>query len=205
LNSNGKSLFSPLAPLNPQSAIRNPQLLQSLLSAAMQLTMLMAVFLPPSLVAMSIIRIMAVLHLPPAFRDSWFVVSLGLTLRYAALAVIVLAFADETEDRQLSELAAVDGASRWQSWLYVHLPRQWTLGAGAMLAIVLFAMTEVPVTMMLLPCEPNFAQWLVNQMHAVRDQDVIVACLVLMGAYALVAAAVIGVHRLMTISREGQK
>jgi len=93
-------------------------------------------------------------------------------------------------DPQLSELSAVDGASPFRAWLHVHLPRHWPLPAGALVMIALFGLTEVPATMLLLPPGlPSLSQWLLDQMHRLRDQHVVVACLALMGAYFLLAGA----------------
>ena len=164
--------------------------LPPLLSAIMQVTILLCMFLPPSLLAVALLKIMAALDLPAAIRNSWLAVSAGLVLRYCGLATIVLWFARRSEDRQLEELSAVDGASPFRAWLHVHLPRHWPLPAGAFLMVLLFGLTEVPATMLLLPPGlPSLPQWLLDQMHHLRDQHVVVACLVLIGAYLALAAA----------------
>jgi ABC-type Fe3+ transport system permease subunit len=161
-----------------------------LLGAIMQITVLLAMFLPASLLAVSLLKIMAALHVPAGIRDSWLPLAAGLTLRYAGLAVIVLWFSRRSEDRQLADLAAVDGATPFRAWLHVHLPRHWPLAAGAMLMIVMLGLTEVPATMLLLPPGlPSFPQWLLDQMHHLRDQHVVAACLAMAGTYLLAALA----------------
>jgi iron(III) transport system permease protein len=197
----GKNALPSGSPLNKHNVLTN---LPPLLGAVMQITVVLAMFLPPSLLAVSLMKIMAAIHLPPALRDSWLPVALGLTLRYAGLAVVVLWFARRSEDASLDDLAAVDGATPFRAWLHVHLPRHWPLGAGAMLIIVMFGLTEVPATMLLLPPGlPSFPQWLLDQMHHLRDQHVVAACLAMAGTYLLLAVAAAGVMRL--IARRGER
>ncbi len=53
--------------------------------------------------------------------------------------------------------------------------------------IVMFGMTELSATMVLLPAGlPNFAQRLLNQMHYARDQQVIASCLILIGFFLFI-------------------
>ncbi len=158
------------------------------LAAAMQISILFLMFLPASLPAVALLKMMAALDLPAPLRNGWLPLAAGLCQRYAGLAVIVLWFARRSEDPQLAELSAVDGASPFRAWLHVHLPRHWPLPVGALVMIVLFGLTEVPATMLLLPPGlPCLSQWLLDQMHHLRDQHVVVACLALMGAYFLLA------------------
>jgi ABC-type Fe3+ transport system permease subunit len=82
--------------------------------------------------------------------------------------------------RQLAEMAALDGASPFQTWRHVHLPRVWPVLVGTFLLVTMLGLTELPATMILLPAGlPDFAQRLLNQMHYARDQQVIASCLVL--------------------------
>jgi len=170
------------------------------LSAAMHVTILLAAFLPPALVGSALLRL--AVNLPPALCQSWVIVSAGLTMRFSAVALIVLRFAAGGASRQLSEMAAVDGASRTQAWLHVHLPLFWPLPVGAMLLVVMLSLTEVPATMMLLPAGlPNFAQRLLNQMHYARDQQVIASCIVLMASYLILAVAAVAILRLLPVRK----
>jgi ABC-type Fe3+ transport system permease subunit/DNA-binding beta-propeller fold protein YncE len=165
-------------------------------SAVMQITILASMFLPQSLLAASLLELLAVLDLPLAMRQSWLVVSAGLAMRYSAVALVILGLANQSRSRQLGELAALDGASPMKAYLTVHLPRLWPLPAGAFLLVLMFGMTEVPATMILLPAVPSFPQRLLNQMHYARDQDVIVSCLSLIGVYLLLALAIVALLRL---------
>jgi iron(III) transport system permease protein len=197
------ALGNPRSGGNARSA--PPLRLRGVLSACMQVTILLTMFLPPSLLGVSLLKLMTGLHLPPAIRESWLAVSAGLTLRYAGLAGLVLWFARRSESRELDDLAAIDGASPARAWWHVHLPRHWPLPAAAGLMILLFGMTEVPATMILLPAGlPSFSQWLLNQMHYVRDQDVVIACLALVGAYLMLAGAAAAILRVAGAAAYGK-
>ena len=157
----------------------------------MQLSLLLTMLLPPVLLAGGLSSLVTGLELY-AVRDSLVIVSLGLALRYAGLAMIVLHFARRGLARDMTDLADVDGASRWQTFWHVSLPHQWPTLAGAAIVVMMMGITEIPATMLLLPAGvPNFAQHLLDQMHAVRQQDVIASCTVLVGSYLAVAAAAV--------------
>ncbi|MFB3892773.1 MAG: ABC transporter permease [Phycisphaerae bacterium] len=178
--------------------------LRKALSGIMQLSILVTMFLPPTLVAVAFVRIMAMLGLD-SLRDSWCILSIGLAARYAGLALVILWQADQAEDRQLSELAAVDGASAFRAWWHVHLPRRWPLGAGALALVTIFSLTERPLTVVLLPAGlPSLSEWLMGVMHAVRGEEVIAACLVMIAAYLALAGVVLGIHRFITSADERQ-
>ena len=163
----------------------------AMLSRVMRYTILLAMFLPPVLLASAVLEAMAGSHLPAGLRESPLVVSWGLTLRYAGAALVLMHLAMGSRDRQLAEMAAIDGASATQAWWHVHLPRLWPTLAGCFVLVGMLGMTEVPSTMILLPPGvPNFAQRLMNQMHYARDAQVIASCLVLCGVYVLLALLV---------------
>lgn len=182
--------------------------LARLASNLLQMIILVAMLLPPVLLAGGLLKMLADLDAPTILRESILVLSAGLTMRYAGLALLVMHFARRSAVRELSELAAIDGATPWQTFWHVHLPRQWLLPAGAGVLIMMMGMTEIPATLLLLPPGlPNFAQRLLNQMHYSRDQAVIASCLVLIGAYlaiGLAAAIVAGLsgrqRRIATIA-----
>lgn len=156
-----------------------------------QWTTLAAMFLPGSLVGAAIIRFQVALDLPPAVGQGWWILSVGLAARFSGLALVVLKLARDGADRHLHEMAAVDGAGAWATWRRIDLPRAWPLAAGAGLLVLLFSLTEVAATMMLLPPGvPAFAQRLLNQMHYARDQHVIASCLMLVTAYLALVAPV---------------
>jgi DNA-binding beta-propeller fold protein YncE len=149
-------------------------------------------FVPASLVAVSLLKTMAICNLPVFFRQSWYIVSVGQAARFTGVALILLILTRASHARHLSEMASLDGASWLKSWWYVHLPRTWRLFAGAFLLILMFSITELSATMVLLPAGlPNFAQRLLNQMHYARDQQVIASCLILICLFLILAALLV--------------
>ena len=160
------------------------------LGGLMHATILLALLLPGSLVAAAIVELAAAMSLPEAIRQGWPMVSAGLAARWTGISLLVLRLARDWRDRHLASMAAADGASKFDAWRLVHLPRNWPLPAAALGLVAMLGLTEVPATMVLLPAGvPNFAQRLLNQMHYARDQQVIASCLMLVGVYAVVAAA----------------
>lgn len=156
--------------------------------------------LPASIIAVSIIRIMAVLHLPASIREGWFIVSIGLACRFAGVALILLFLTRHSQRQILSEMAQLDGASHFQIFRHIHLPQVWPLLLGSFILISMFSMTEISVTMILLPAGvPNFAQRLLNQMHYARDQQVIASCLILIGVFALLTFLLVLLFRLIRL------
>ncbi len=160
-----------------------------ILSIVVYTTIFLAMFVPASLVAVSLLKIMAICNLPVFLRQSWCIVSAGQAARFSGIALILLILTRASHERHLSEMASLDGASRLKSWWYVHLPRTWRLFVGAFLLILMFSITELSATMVLLPAGlPNFAQRLLNQMHYARDQQVIASCLILICLFLSLAA-----------------
>ncbi len=152
----------------------------------------LAMLAPGSVVAVSLLKIAAVCNIPTCVRDSWFIVSAGLAVRFTGAALIVIILSRSLRQRQLSESAALDGASGIQAFYHVHLPRLWPVIAGAFLMLVMFGMTETSATMVLLPAGlPNFAQQLLNQMHYARDRQVIASCLILIATFIVFASLVV--------------
>jgi ABC-type Fe3+ transport system permease subunit/DNA-binding beta-propeller fold protein YncE len=188
-------------------ALRCPQLwcgtIGSGLSLVVRTTILLAMFVPASLVAASLIRMLAVCDAPSGLRQAWYLVSAGQAARFAGVALILLLLTRYPYERQLSEMASLDGASRPTAWWYVHLPHTWPVLVGTFILIVMFSVTELSATMVLLPAGlPNFAQRLVNQMHYARDQQVIASCLVLYGVFLVLAAVVVLLLRVMRMRRQ---
>jgi len=172
------------------------------LRLGVQGTIFLAMFVPASLIAVSMIRIMAVFDLPNAIRQSWWVVSAGQAARFTGVALILLLFGKGSEQKHLSEMASLDGASRLGAWWHVHLPGTWRLFVGVFLLIVMFGMTELSATMVLLPAGvPNFAQRLLNQMHYARDQQVIASCLLLILVFVGIAAVFVLLLRAVRFNR----
>ena len=163
------------------------------LSGAVYSTIFLAMFLPGALIGISLLRLASSAGLPASIRGGWYFVSLGQAARFAGLALIVLQLARDSRDRHLAEMASTDGASAVQRWRYVHLPRVWPTAVAAFVLVAMFSMTELAATMVLLPAGvPNFAQSLLNQMHYLRDQQVIASCLALVGVYAAAAGLIAG-------------
>ncbi|MBN2588527.1 MAG: 6-bladed beta-propeller [Sedimentisphaerales bacterium] len=163
-------------------------------------TIFLIMLLPASIIAVSIIRIMAVLHLPTSIREGWFIVSIGLACRFAGVALILLVLTRHSQRQILSEMAHVDGASQFQIFRYIHLPHVWPLWVGSFILISMFSMTEISATMILLPAGvPNFSQRLLNQMHYARDQQVIASCLILIGIFGLMSLILVSLFRLLRL------
>lgn len=155
-------------------------------SVIVNATIFLAMFLPASLIAVSIVKMFGGSELTAGLRQEWFIVSIGHACRFSGVALIILLLTCGSHQRHLSEMAALDGVSRFKTWLYVHLPCTWRLLTGSFLLIVMFSVTEVSATMILLPAGfTNFAQRLLNQMHYARDQQVIASCLILTSSFVL--------------------
>jgi len=171
---------------------------RGLLSFVLRTTILLVMFIPASLVAVSLLKMLAVCHAPMALRQSWYIVSAGQAGRFAGIALILLLMTRHSYRRCLSEMASLDGATGLKAWWYVHLPHTWPLLVGTFILIVMFSITELSATMVLLPAGlPNFAQRLLNQMHYARDQQVIASCLVLICLFLALAALVVLLLRAM--------
>lgn len=169
---------------------------------AAQTTMLMAMFLPGSLLAAGLLALLAGIGAPAAVRQSWLLVPAGLAARFAGLALIMLRLARDGQDRHLREMAAVDGATPLAAWWRVRLPRAWPILAATLIVSTMLGMTELPATMVLLPAGlPNFAQRLLNQMHYARDQEVITSSLVLVVTGLALAAVVVALMRKLAVGR----
>ena len=160
----------------------------------------LVMFLPASIIAVSLLKIMAVLNLPVSIRQGWFIVSIGLACRFAGLALILMFLTRYSQGQVLSEMAQVDGASQFQIFRHIHLPHVWPILVGSFILISMFSMTELSATMILLPAGlPNFAQRLLNQMHYARDQQVIASCLILLGVFLSLTLILILLLRLVRL------
>jgi ABC-type Fe3+ transport system permease subunit/sugar lactone lactonase YvrE len=171
-----------------------------LLSFIFRTTIFLVMFVPASLVAVSLLKMLAVCNVPPTVRQGWYLVSAGQAGRFAGVALILLLLTRYAHEKQLSEMASLDGASRFKTWWYVHLPHTWPLFIGTFILIVMLGVTELSATMVLLPAGlPNFAQRLLNQMHYARDQQVIASCLVLIFVFVILAAIIVLLLRLTRV------
>jgi ABC-type Fe3+ transport system permease subunit/DNA-binding beta-propeller fold protein YncE len=162
------------------------------LADVMQVTVLVAMFVPGALVGVAIVRMQSALGLPAAVGDGWWILSAGQAARFAGVALVVLRLSRDGADEHFREMAGADGAGPLRAWLEVHLPRTWPLVAGAAVLVAMFSLTEVPATLVLLPPGvPDFTQRLLNQMHYARDQHVIASCLALVAVYLALAVLVV--------------
>ncbi|MHC4432963.1 MAG: 6-bladed beta-propeller [Planctomycetota bacterium] len=163
-----------------------------LISFVLCTSILLVMFVPASVIAVSLLQMLAVCNVPMAMRQSWYVVSAGQASRFAGVALILLLLTRHAYRRCLSEMASLDGATGWKAWWYVHLPATWPLVVGTFILIVMFSITELSATMILLPAGlPNFAQRLLNQMHYARDQQVIASCLALICLFLFLTVVVV--------------
>jgi len=154
-------------------------------------TIYLAMFLPASLMAVSLLKLLSVSGLT-AVRQNWLLVSAGQASRFAGLAFILLLLTRYPDRRTLTEMASLDGASDIQTWWHVHLRRTWPIWIGTFLLVTMFCLTELSATMVLLPAGlPNFAQRLLNQMHYARDQQVIASCLILVCLFVALSVVVV--------------
>jgi len=161
-------------------------------------TILLVSLLPGGLIAASLVHLQGLLRATTPFEEGWYSVSAGLTARFAGLALILLRFGAEARSRRLSELAATDGATWSRTWWHVHMPILWQLPVAALALLTALGLIELQATAILLPPGgPDFAQTLLNQMHYARDQQVIAVCLMLVGGYAVLGAAALGVRALL--------
>jgi len=173
-----------------------------LLSLILRTTIFLIMFVPACLFAVSLLKMLAFCNASPAVRQGWYLVSAGQAGRFAGLALILLLLTQYAQEKRLSEMAALDGASRFKTWWYVHLPHTWPLFVGTFILIVMLGITELSATMVLLPAGlPNFAQRLLNQMHYARDQQVIASCLVLVCLFLVLAVIVVLLLRLIRVRR----
>ena len=171
-----------------------------LLSLVVRTTIFLVMFVPASLVAVSLLRMLAVCNFPVALRQGWYIVSAGQAGRFAGVALILMLLTRYSHEKQVSEMASLDGASWFKTWWYVHLPHTWPVFVGTFILIVIFSITELSATMVLLPAGlPNFAQRLLNQMHYARDQQVIASCLVLSCLFLVLTAVVVLLLRIIRI------
>jgi ABC-type Fe3+ transport system permease subunit/DNA-binding beta-propeller fold protein YncE len=163
----------------------------------------LTMFVPASLVAVGLLKMLAVFNVPAGLRQGWYVVSAGQAARFTGVALILFLLARHSRESHLSEMASLDGASVLAAWWHVNLPRTWPLFLGSFILVVMLGVTELSATMVLLPAGlPNFAQRLLNQMHYARDQQVIASCLVLTCLFLLLAAVVVLLLRAVRLYRQ---
>jgi ABC-type Fe3+ transport system permease subunit/DNA-binding beta-propeller fold protein YncE len=168
-------------------------LFPKVLAVVIPVTLFLAMFLPASLLAVSLLKMLGAARL----SQDWFGVSAGQASRFAGLALILLLLLRYPDRQHLTEMASLDGAAPARTWWHVHLPRTWPVLVGTFLLVTMFSFTELAATMVLLPAGlPNFAQRLLNQMHYARDQQVIASCLVLVSLFIVLTGGIVALLRL---------
>ncbi|MBN2138788.1 MAG: SMP-30/gluconolactonase/LRE family protein [Sedimentisphaerales bacterium] len=174
---------------------------RGILGLLVRTTIFVAMFVPASVIAVSLLRLLAASHLPSVVRQGWYVVSAGQAARFAGITLVLLLLTRQEQQQRLLEMAELDGASWFQAWRYVRLPLMWPLIVGTFILIIMLGVTELAATMVLLPAGlPNFAQRLLNQMHYARDQQVIASCLVLICVFVLLSGVVVLLLRFLRLS-----
>jgi sugar lactone lactonase YvrE/ABC-type spermidine/putrescine transport system permease subunit II len=167
-----------------------------------RVTVFVAMLVPASLVAVSLLEMLAASRLPTAFRGGWYIVSAGQAARFAGVALILITLTRHSHHRQLTEMASLDGAQGLKAWWYVHWPQTWPVVLGSFILIAMLSVTELSATMVLLPAGlPNFAQRLLNQMHYLGDQQVIASCLVLTCLFLSLAGVIVLLLRFFRLYR----
>ena len=128
--------------------------------------------------------------LEPAYlyRDTGIVWVLGLTARYAAIAVLIAWLTMGRTAVQLIEQARVDGAGSSGVVAHVLLPLAWRGLAAGGLIVALLALFEVVITQILRPVGfGSLSYTLLQHMHYGRDDVVIATSLLSMAAGVVVA------------------
>lgn len=169
-----------------------------LAATPVRLSLFVVMFLPASVIAVSLLRLFSGSGWLGQLGQSWVIVCMGQTLRFSGVALILMLLLRQSQSRHLTEIARLDGAGRWAIWWQIHFPRSWPVLVGSFLLITMLSVTELSATMVLLPPGlPSFSQRLLNQMHYVRDQQVIASCLILIGAFFLLTLFIILMLRLI--------
>ncbi len=157
---------------------------------------------PASLGAVGLLKMLSLLGFTAGLGQHWLIVSMGLAMRYGGMMLIIMLLANSLKDRQLAQAAQLDGCTSFQIWRHIHWPQLWPIFTGGFLLLVMFGMTELSSTMVLLPAGlPNFSQRLLNQMHYAREQQVIASCVILTGLFLIMGGVLVILLRTMLIRR----
>jgi len=161
-------------------------------------SLLVVAIIPGGLIAVAMAQVISRHEWLLPLRDSVLLVSLFQGVRFAGLALIVLWAARSAHHRSLTEAAAVDGATSWQTWWHIHRPLTWPTLAGAAVVVLMLGLTEVTGSQIVAPPGSfSLSLFLLNQMHFQRDQQVIAACLLLLAFYV---AAAVGLWALLRLA-----
>jgi len=159
-------------------------------------SLFLVLFLPASVLAVALLKMVTVVPWLRGLRLSWVLVAMGQGIRFAGVGLLVRQLLRSTCRQDLNEVAALDGATGLSRWWHVDLPCTWSLVVAIGLLMMMFSLTELSATMVLLPPGvPSFAQRLLNQMHYARDPHVIASCLILLGTFTLLTLVLLGTIR----------
>lgn len=101
--------------------------------------------------------------------------------------------------RQLREISAVDGASRWQVGRYVVWPLAWPVCGAAAVLVAVLSLGEVPAAVLLqVQRPPTIIPWLVTWVHMQRSDEMIQGSLLLLGLVMALSAVALGLAYLAT-------
>ena len=147
-----------------------------------------AMFLPGSILASALLESVTLISKYFETRNSWILVSVGHASRFCGMIFILLSMMKISQGQSISEMARCDGAGIFTRLRYITIGRNWRMFIGGGLLVMMFSMTEVASTMLLLPPGvPSIGQWLLNQMHYAREQQVIATCLILVATFLFIA------------------
>ncbi|MGD8450615.1 MAG: hypothetical protein PVJ57_02255 [Phycisphaerae bacterium] len=150
--------------------------------------------MPPSLVGDAFAA--AYLHWP-WLSDHWPVVSIVTAARFALLAIIGLRLAGRRAGRELTGMAATDGAGPLTSYLRVRLPQSWSMLVTCGLIVGVLSLTEVPASQLVRPAGvESVAVTVFNEIHNGRNDEIIAMSLYMMVGVAVVVTVVPWVGRL---------
>jgi iron(III) transport system permease protein len=121
-----------------------------------------------------------------AFYQSAGIVILAFAIRYLALGWHTVAHAAETVDRDLIDVARLEGASRWQMLRYVQWPQIKTQVAAAWYIVFLLCLWDVESMILVYPPGgETLALRIFNLLHYGHNAQVNALCLVLLGVAVL--------------------
>jgi ABC-type Fe3+ transport system permease subunit/DNA-binding beta-propeller fold protein YncE len=99
--------------------------------------------------------------------------------------------------RQMRDLAAIDGASAWQTARYVIWPLAWPILGAAAMFIGILSLSEVPATVLLSPQRPQMlVPMLMTWVHMLRNDAMIEASLLMAGLVVVLGAAALVLGRI---------
>jgi ABC-type Fe3+ transport system permease subunit/DNA-binding beta-propeller fold protein YncE len=116
-----------------------------------------------------------------AFYESAGIVILAFVIRYFALGWHTVTHAIRSVDRDLEDVAQLNGATRWQVFYYVHWPQIRPMAAGAWYIVFLLCLWDVESMILVTPPGgETLALRIFNLLHYGHNAQVNALCFVLM-------------------------